>query len=264
MTRLAALAIACLAAATSCRSGAATETAGTPDPIAPYAGRWIQRGPYDIIGAGTDEVLTIARDEHGWTLAITLVLHPSVNEASRALTRVEYAPTPLVWRAGCLEYPNPRQPACRERLTVDMVGERMMLPAIVRRDERTWEFQGRHDHDTFQCDHDPFVVPEGGAVTNRIGYPKQPCYYRMTETRSLEQQGTHVPCLQFFQIAPDGSEHMCVQLVFERGQYGTLLRLGTTYSGYAGDPWMRCPDEEWRAVQAVPLGGDAGPPHPGV
>lgn len=223
------------------------------DPIARFEGRWVQRGPYNIIGAGIDEVATIARDGDGWTIAFTLVRHPSVNEKSRELTRVEYAPAPLEWEDGCLAYTDPRRPGLRTQRTVDIVGERMLLPAVVQRDERTWEFRGDHERDSFQCEHDPRVVPTGTAVQSRAAYPQLPSHYRMTEASSLAKQGTLAPCLQFFQIAPDGSEHVCAQLMLEREPWGIYVRFGDSWSGYAGDGWDRLSDADWLALQAIRL-----------
>lgn len=224
-----------------------------PDPIARFAGRWARFGPYNIIGAGSDHIWTIAREDGCWSLAITVVRHPSVNEKSRALTRTSYAPTPLTWRDGRLDFVYPPSPLFRTRLTADIVGDRLMLPALVQRDQRKWEFEAWNERELFQCEHDPRLVPSGSAVVSLIGYPGKPCYYRTSTARSWMTQDRMVLCIVFFQLAPDGAEHICAQLVFEGEPYGTVMRLGESYSGFAGDAWERLSDEDWRTIQALPL-----------
>ena len=245
--------VACALLGACCASARNEKSAPPPpDPIARFAGRWAKFGPYNIIGAGSDQVWTIAREDGCWSLAITVVNHPSVNAESRELTRTTYAPTPLAWRDGRLEFVDPRSPEVRQRFTVDVVGDHLMLPAVVQRDERTWEYQSGSDRESFQCAHDPHVVPGGDAVLSLVGVRDRPCFYRTIEDKSGLGKGEMKPAILFFQIDPSGAEHVCARVVFEGEPWGTVVWRGTSFSGFFGESWERLDDENWYRITFLP------------
>lgn len=248
------LAVAPLFACSSPSSKLDADPAHEPraDPLAAFEGSWIHRAPRSIIGRGTDEVWTIQRTDAGWTLAVTTVHYPSVNEPSRAVLRGTYAPVPLAWTDGGFEFVHPQRPAFVERLTAERVGDVMRAPALVRRDERTWEYRSWRESERFQCEHDPRVVTSGRATLTRPGHADRAMHYRSATAPSSSSLSAPVPCLEFFELDADGREDIQVRILFEAEPWGTIERRGAGWDGFAGRQWELLDAHEWAEIRALP------------
>lgn len=245
--------------APACQTGPAVEprppevaTPTASDPIAPFEGRWIQRGPYNIIGAGQDVIWTIARSAEAWTIAQTVVYHPSVNERDRTLTRQDFAPVALEWSENAFSFTDPRGSDVRHRITVELRGEVLWLPALVQHDERTWEFRTWHEGGLMQCEHDPLSVSSGSATHPIQAWVGQPMSYRTIDVDSIYARGTRVPAVEFLQRTPQGEVVTCGQLVLERSPDPRWLRRVNGSVEYAGTQHVRLSDEAWQTIYALP------------
>ena len=251
--------IALVVTALACQSGPAVgprsaevATPSAPDPIAPFEGRWIQRGPYNIIGVGQDVIWTIARGPQGWTIAQTLVHHPSVNERDGILTRQDFAPVALEWTEHAFSFADPRGSDVRHRITVERRDDVLWLPALVQHDERTWEFRTWHEGGLMQCEHDPLRVASGSATHPIPAWVGQPMSYRTIEVDSVYARGTRVPAVEFLQRTPQGEVVPCGQLVLERSPDPPWLRHVSGSVEYAGAHYSRLSDEDWQTIHALP------------
>jgi hypothetical protein len=229
----------------------------TPDPIAAFAGRWIHRGPYDIIGGGVDTTWTIesGAGEHGasgWTLRKTLVFHPTVNENPRVVTRMDFEPVELSWVDGAFGFPDPANHDLAERITVELRGGKLLLPAIVQRDERTWEYRSWMDGGVMQCAFDPLRVPSGPATHPFAVWGGQPSTYRTTQVDSIYARGERVTAIEFAQTSPKGEDWPCAELVLERDPNPPYIRRPNISLQFASEEFERLQDDDWRAILELP------------
>jgi hypothetical protein len=224
------------------------------DPIAAYAGRWIRRGPYNIIGAGRDTIWTIDRAASGWTIRLTIVHHPSVNEDVRTITREDFEPSALAWVSGALEFKSPRNPEQVELATVAVIDDKLHFPVVVQRDERTWEYRTWLEGGVMQCAHDPRVVPAGDATHPFARWKGERSTYRTRQVPSVHAPGTQVTAIEFCETSPQGVDVPCAVLVLEVPPNPPHIRRpGDSFHFlFAGTQYSRLSDEGWRAILAMP------------
>ncbi len=222
-----------------------------PDPIAEYAGRWIRRGPYDIIARGHDTIWSIERGASGWMIRMTIVDHPSVNVDPRIVTRQDFEPVALAWVGEAFEFEHPRPPHRVERITVDLDGDKLYFPALVQRDGRTWEYRGWSEGGVIQCAHDPLKVPTGSADHPFNNWNGPPSTYRTKQVDSIYARGERVTAIEFFQTPPQGVEQSLAELILERPPHRHWIRKPHT-SAWNAVVYERLSDEDWHAVLALP------------
>lgn len=243
------IAFALLAAACASRSELPGAVA---DPIARYAGRWIQRGPYSPIHRGADRILSIEPDADGWSISFASVHHPGVNRPELSLTFSAEAPVPLTWRDGALEFPERRLDDRVQRVTVDLRAGKLVFPALVRQDARTWECRGYSQGASFICEHDPLLVPAGSASHDEQHWVGQPARYETKETNAPFERGRRVTVIEFWQRRPDGGEELCAELFPDLGEAGAFVRMWGGSKVYSGQSWEPLSDEEWERLRALP------------
>ena len=250
ITALFALSLACHAAPDA--PLATSSEAQATDPLADFAGRWVREGPRNIIGRGTDEIWTIARGVDGWTIELTLVRHPSVNEEPRQPEREEFAATPLHWSDGCIEFNHPGSPTLRRNITVERDGDQLFLPALIERDERTWEFRSWNEGGVIQFEHDPRVVAEGSVTHPFQHWVGGSSVYRTQETASVWGGNKRVTSVRIFQNRGSATEELCGELVLEHPPHLPLVRTPFNSVKFMSAQHERQSDADWARIQALP------------
>ncbi|MBL8858753.1 MAG: hypothetical protein JNL28_09625 [Planctomycetes bacterium] len=246
------LCCACACQATPDTQPAPATRSATADPLSAFAGRWVRRGPRNIIGRGRDEVWMIARSAEGWTIQLTLVHHPSVNDRSRQSAREEFAAVPLVWNAGCLEFHHPGSSTVQRRITVELRDDQLFMPAFVQHDERTWEFRSWSEGGVFHFEHDPRVVASGTVTHPFHHWIGASSVYRTREVASVWDSATLVQAAQIFQINQSGAEELCGELVFELPPHSPLARTPYDSGKFSSAPHERLSEQQWSEIQLLP------------
>lgn len=236
----------------------APSTAESPqaaDPLARFEGRWIVRGPYTPIHSGSDRVVVIARSDDGWTIAWGRVRHPGIVRKDQLTTFFMDRATPLAWREAGLEFESPELPGRVQRITADMRAGHLVLPCVVQRDARTWEYADGLSGGVFVCEHDPLQVPSGSAEHPDARWVGLPSSYRFTEKASLLEPGQYVPVIEFRQQNPEGGEDLCAELMLDRGVEGPYVRITHLSKAYFGRVWEPLSNEELARLRALPAPG---------
>jgi hypothetical protein len=150
----------------ACQAPQGTEPARDDRALEPLAGRWLQRGPRNIIGAAVDTIADIAPGAQGWTIQLVRVHYPSVSQKG-ALPQVRRAPVArLECVDGRLVFTGAEGP-----WTFAVENGALVAPAWIRRDDRSWEYAHGGEEFVLRCEHDPRLVPDGSATTSKASWP---------------------------------------------------------------------------------------------
>lgn len=100
-------------------------------------GVWIFQGPRNIVGAGTDTVVTLEKKQGKWLISYRYIRHFSVNDNKPPQETVT-GPYEFSVAGPVLEYQGLNGV---EKISYRFDGDSLVMPAVVRLDERTWMLQ---------------------------------------------------------------------------------------------------------------------------
>jgi len=233
---------------------AAPDSLADPDPLAALEGRWVWRGPRNIIGRGMDEIWGFARGAEGWELVLTVVRYPSVNEDDRSPRAWHYPPRPVRVEDQRLCYTDPRYPREPEwRVTFAVRDGALKMPAWIETDGRRFEYESWHEQHRLHFDHDPRRVAAGTLRAWNLGaLGSGPLTYAAGVAPVIWQQDREAFTVQVYEDRPLEGLTELGRLIWS--EYGQPWYFGPGGSPtYADRALERLSAEEWQRVLAFEL-----------
>jgi hypothetical protein len=182
-------------------------------------GSWSERSSLTPDGRGVLNSLHITRDASHWYIAFTRTTYKGGSAAPESATT---GPLEAV-----VDRSTVRIKEDGREYTYRIEGDRLLLPAVVPLDDRTWVIRSpdiRPEEGTFRCEHNPSEVPVGKASFPSVKWEGLQQFYVLEEVPSSvpgeARKSTH---LRFLNRTPDGRLIAQEMLVWNPG-LGPMLQ----------------------------------------
>jgi len=230
--------------------GACPQQAPNPVPKAALKdGRWVLKPYRDILGRGTDTVITIRTADGQSTIQFTRIRHHGV--ADKPPTETVEGPFVVTAKDQILEYSSPEG---ARRYSFRFDGEVLVLPAIIPQDERTWMMEstqvfskGREESakkfcapkkSVWHCTQDPKQTPEGPARFPSTGSPDtRPQSYVYEQGK--DAKGNPITTLRFLEGPPGEAPKEAARFTWDAQQNLT----------FRGSSWFECDQNFYRPLK---------------
>ena len=217
-----------------------------------FEGNWIWRSSKTPLGEGDDEVVELRENGDSWTISFTSIHHRFRNtrQASRKIVR---GPFDAQIQDGILAYTENGEK--RER-TIRFENGRLVFPAIVQTDSRTWVFKAavsRAGTGTrvfqFQCEFDPLKTPVGKATFPGVNWEGRQQFYVYEQGEYSQKTDSRPRRLKFLQRMKDGALHLNCELIWD--QYGAPRFQGSSWYLFAEYRFEKLSDDELNRVKEL-------------
>ncbi len=197
-------------------SSPAADKLSDPSPNATLKeGVYTNLGPRNILGKGRDTVVNLQKKQNKWFISYRSIQHFSVN-AHKPPNETVAGPFAVTVAGPVLEYQGPNGV---EKISFRFDGPSLVMPAVVRLDDRTWMCQTtvtgqdsskkhlitRPEKFVWRCQADPTKTPQGEAefppFGGQVGAAKGQYTYRFSQEK--DRASRTISVLRFLTASKD-------------------------------------------------------------
>jgi len=178
-------------------------------------GVWIFQGPRNILGVASDTFVTLEKKQANWLISYRHIQHFSVND-NKPPQETVVGPYEITVAGPALEYQGPDGV---EKITYRFDGDSLVMPAVVRLDERTWMMQTtsalydpakkakttRSEKYVWRCQSDPTKIDQGEAEFPPFGKQEggSKGQYTYIFSQEKDKAGRTISLLRFLNASKD-------------------------------------------------------------